>query len=447
MVAGGGGGGGVTYAGMSGSTSTAGLAGHSSTNGNLNNEGDVGGPGKGTGDGDGGASATTLAYCSLSESCKPRSAAKAGYPNGGSGSNGTGCDGVSQGGWGFGGGGAGLSGGGGGGGYSGGSAGTFTNSSYHGGGGGGGGSYIHPGYSSLDAKITATGQVSSPQNGYVYYGLINAQSPITLISYPTWCIDVNGSSGNGAELLINIYNKSVTSQQFIIDGSSMRLAKDINKCIDLTNGSTNNGTAIKLQDCQDNDKSQMWIYDVANQAISSGIDVTKCMDVSHMNSPGGDLQLWDCKNSNGQQWHIEGIPSALPSGTNNVIRLAMQPAKCVDITKSGTANGTNIELYDCNGTIAQNFTFDGRTIKMQSSPDKCLDLSQAKTTNGTNIQLWDCHGGTAQEWIYDGFTGTFRSAVNTDKCLDVLHSGTANGTNIQLYDCNGTDAQRFLIGQ
>ncbi|MCB0563940.1 MAG: RICIN domain-containing protein, partial [Phaeodactylibacter sp.] len=86
-----------------------------------------------------------------------------------------------------------------------------------------------------------------------------------------------------------------------------------------------------------------------------------------------------------------------------------------------------------------------RTIKLQAHQDKCLDLSLSQTDNGKNIQLFDCNGTDAQNWIYDGFTKAFRSAIDPGKCLDVTESNFTNATNIQLWDCNGTDAQQFEI--
>ncbi|MYS00563.1 ricin-type beta-trefoil lectin domain protein, partial [Streptomyces sp. SID4940] len=89
--------------------------------------------------------------------------------------------------------------------------------------------------------------------------------------------------------------------------------------------------------------------------------------------------------------------------------------KCVDVAAGGTANGTAVQLYDCNGTAAQQWTVGGDgTIRALG---KCLDVASGGTANGTQVQLWDCNGSAAQQWA----TPAARDIVNpqADKCLDV----------------------------
>src|SRR5207248_258067 len=72
---------------------------------------------------------------------------------------------------------------------------------------------------------------------------------------------------------------------------------------------------------------------------------------------------------------------------------------------------------------------------------KCGDVSGANTANGTPIQLWDCNGTAAQQWTV-GSDGTIRAL---GKCMDVTSGGTADGTKVQLWDCNGTGTQRWTV--
>src|SRR5258708_22593065 len=61
--------------------------------------------------------------------------------------------------------------------------------------------------------------------------------------------------------------------------------------------------------------------------------------------------------------------------------------KCVDVVAVGTAKGTKIQLYTCNGTNAQRWTSgDDGTLRALG---KCLDVAGAGTANGTQVQLWD----------------------------------------------------------
>ncbi|MFI7217267.1 glycosyl hydrolase family 18 protein [Micromonospora maritima] len=107
--------------------------------------------------------------------------------------------------------------------------------------------------------------------------------------------------------------------------------------------------------------------------------------------------------------------------------------KCVDVAAAGTANGTAIQLYGCNGTAAQNWTVAGDgTLRALG---KCLDVTSAGTANGTKIQLWDCNGTGAQVWQAQS-NGTLRNPAS-NRCLDATGNSSADGTRLQIWDCFG----------
>lgn len=71
--------------------------------------------------------------------------------------------------------------------------------------------------------------------------------------------------------------------------------------------------------------------------------------------------------------------------------------KCLDATGGGTANGTKIEMWDCNGGSNQQWqAYDGGYRNPVSG--RCLDDPGASTTDGTQLVLWDCNGGANQKW-------------------------------------------------
>lgn len=72
--------------------------------------------------------------------------------------------------------------------------------------------------------------------------------------------------------------------------------------------------------------------------------------------------------------------------------------------------------------------------KVTGIGSKCLDVKGGKAANGTQIQLYTCNGSAAQSWIL-GKDGTLRAL---GKCLDDARNAGANGDKISLYDCNGT---------
>ncbi|MFE1338368.1 lectin [Streptomyces sp. NPDC058733] len=116
--------------------------------------------------------------------------------------------------------------------------------------------------------------------------------------------------------------------------------------------------------------------------------------------------------------------------------------KCLDVAGGSTANGTAVQLYDCNGTAAQSWTVaaDGSIRAL----GKCLDVTSGATTDGAKVQLYDCNGTGAQQWSYNASTG---DVVNlpANKCLDVTDNTSANGTRTQIWTCTGSANQKWHL--
>ncbi|WP_030808398.1 ricin-type beta-trefoil lectin domain protein [Streptomyces sp. NRRL F-2799] len=116
--------------------------------------------------------------------------------------------------------------------------------------------------------------------------------------------------------------------------------------------------------------------------------------------------------------------------------------KCLDVAGGSSANGTAVQLYDCNGSAAQQWTVsaDGSVRAL----GKCLDVVSASTANGAKVQLYDCNGTGAQLWSYNAATG---DVVNTaaDKCLDVTDNSSANGARAQIWSCTGAANQKWTL--
>jgi hypothetical protein len=116
--------------------------------------------------------------------------------------------------------------------------------------------------------------------------------------------------------------------------------------------------------------------------------------------------------------------------------------KCVDVANANPADGTPLQLYDCNRTNAQQWQRPGdATLRALG---KCMDVSGGGTANGTPVQLWTCNNTGAQQWLSRADGSLFNPQAG--RCLDASGGGTANGTRLQIYDCNGTAAQRWTPG-
>ncbi|MEV8324686.1 ricin-type beta-trefoil lectin domain protein [Kitasatospora sp. NPDC056731] len=125
---------------------------------------------------------------------------------------------------------------------------------------------------------------------------------------------------------------------------------------------------------------------------------------------------------------------------NSPISYTAQSGKCVDIAGANTANGTAVQLWDCNSNAAQNWTFkpDGSLRAL----GKCLDATGRGTANGTPLQIWDCGNGAPQQTFVPRPDGSLYNPVS-GRCVDLPGGTVTNTAWLQLWDCNGTPAQKW----
>jgi hypothetical protein len=130
-------------------------------------------------------------------------------------------------------------------------------------------------------------------------------------------------------------------------------------------------------------------------------------------------------------------PTGVPAGGQQVV--GGQSGRCLDAPGSG--NGTQTQLFDCNGGTGQRWTATGRQLAVFG--DKCLDASGQGTANGTSVILWDCNGQPNQQWNVNA-NGTI-TGQQSGLCLDANGAGTTNGTKIILWSCNGGANQQWSL--
>ncbi|WP_433533291.1 glycosyl hydrolase family 18 protein [Micromonospora sp. CA-263727] len=173
------------------------------------------------------------------------------------------------------------------------------------------------------------------------------------------------------------------------------------------------------------------------QQCYNGIPTVKRKTQWAMTNAGGMMNWELTQDTTGSTSLVSAIYDTVVGGTpppgGRTGPIAGIAGKCVDVAAAGTANGTAIQLYTCNGTTAQRWTVgaDG-TLRALG---KCLDVTSAGTANGTPIQLWDCNGTGAQVWQAQS-NGTLRNPAS-NRCLDATGNSSADGTRLQIWDCFG----------
>ena len=126
----------------------------------------------------------------------------------------------------------------------------------------------------------------------------------------------------------------------------------------------------------------------ASTGTTVGVGSGRCLDDTGNPANGVQAYIWDCAAGNANQQFSYTSASELQVA-----------GKCLDANGRGTANGTKVILYTCNGQPNQQWklNIDGSITGVQSG--LCLDVSGAATANSSLAQLWTCNGQNNQKWI------------------------------------------------
>jgi hypothetical protein len=101
-------------------------------------------------------------------------------------------------------------------------------------------------------------------------------------------------------------------------------------------------------------------------------------------APLNPVQVYTCNGTGAQQWTY----------TNNTLQTL---GNCLDVNSGGTANGTTVDLYPCNGTGAQTWQHQSNGEYLNPQSGKCLD-DTGFGGSGTQAQIWACGDGANQQW-------------------------------------------------
>nr|WP_256489329.1 Ca2+-dependent phosphoinositide-specific phospholipase C [Pleionea sp. CnH1-48] len=124
------------------------------------------------------------------------------------------------------------------------------------------------------------------------------------------------------------------------------------------------------------------------------------------------------------------------------------PSKCMDVSGSGSSNGTKIHQWGCHGGDNQRFVYTAEgQLRPKHHNKYCVDFSSGSAGNGKKMHLWDCDGGDSEKWAIT-LNGMFKSrSKNYSYCIDVPGWSTQNGTQWQLWGCGsaGKTNQEFIL--
>jgi Ricin-type beta-trefoil lectin domain/Putative Ig domain len=129
-------------------------------------------------------------------------------------------------------------------------------------------------------------------------------------------------------------------------------------------------------------------------------------------------------------WTVSGVPGKPITGDHG---------KCLDNSGAAVTNGNKVDIWTCNNTVAQMWTFSGGALSVQG---KCLDDSSQGGTN-SKLVIWTCNGHAAQTWTHKS-NGEYVLKLN-GLCLTDPSGSSVNGTQVQIRTCNAFADQKWSL--
>ncbi|KAF4608057.1 hypothetical protein EYR40_000400 [Pleurotus pulmonarius] len=243
------------------------------------------------------------------------------------------------------------------------------------------------------------------------------------------CVTVRGGvKAEGTPVIIFDCNGSASQNWIINDADTKVQWAGTNWC--LTGGrSPGNNVRARITKCTDGAVGQDWYYTADLRVNLAGRG--QCLDLIN-----GNLD-----NSNGVQTSGTSTSSSVAPTTSlppNEAGVQIHPNfrsnKCLDVRGNILANGTPVQIYDCNGTGAQKWAIvRGQTHVRVAGTNFCLDAG-SRPGNGVGMKIWTCYDNLpAQEWYY---TGDNRIALfNKGLCLDLTDGNLSNSRQTQTWKC------------
>jgi len=115
--------------------------------------------------------------------------------------------------------------------------------------------------------------------------------------------------------------------------------------LDDSGGGTTNGNPVQIWAAAGNSNQNWNFASLGNNDWNMAVNGPYCLD-SRGGPSGTQAGIWSCVGVNNQKWH-----AAAGNGGTNFYNYG--DGLCLDVWNAGSANGTKVDTYTCNGTNAQ----------------------------------------------------------------------------------------------
>ncbi len=269
-------------------------------------------------------------------------------------------------------------------------------------------------------------------------------------------LDVTGNGTSDGSNIQIYQNNGSAAQKFYVEpvGNGWYIISNTvpKKCLDVQGASAKSGTNVQLYKYNGSDAQKWRFYSVGGGNYTIMNKVGCYLDVSGGSAKNNtNVQVHTYNGTNAQQWKLISTKQDYTNIADSAYCIKSQVGgnMTLDVTGNGTADGTNIQVYQNNNSIAQKFkiqsTGDGWFKITSPSSGKCLDVQGGSLKSGTNVQLYSYNGSDAQKWRFYP-EGDCYAIKNKLGCyLDVDGGKNKNGTNVLVYTKNGSNAQKWKV--
>ncbi|GAA1968031.1 ricin-type beta-trefoil lectin domain protein [Catenulispora subtropica] len=181
----------------------------------------------------------------------------------------------------------------------------------------------------------------------------------------------------------------------------------------------------------------------SGSSITASIDGAEVGAASNSTWGAGQAGYATSQGETAQFDNLSITPGSGGTGGGSGAIVGSGSGRCVDVPGATQTNGTQVELWDCNGGTNQQWTATAAG-ELRVYGSSCLDASGQGTTAGTKVDIWSCSGQSNQKWTLNA-DGTI-TGVQSGLCLDATGAGTGNGTLLELWTCNGGSNQKWTHG-
>lgn len=139
---------------------------------------------------------------------------------------------------------------------------------------------------------------------------------------------------------------------------------------------------------------------------------------------------------------------------------ALHGNKALDVNGGKKEDETNVQLYDFNGSLAQQWEIkeleDNTYTIISKNSNKCLDIKWGIIQDGSNIQIYEAYNSNNQKFVFNKVKEQLEcediieegeyficSALSKNKAISINNGEYGNLANVNLWDKNNKEYQKF----